>query len=187
MGYLIGYLIAYVISGVIFGFITQYIANSKGYDGGFAWGFWLGIIGVLVVGFRPNQYEAQTISTNQLSGRPTTVSSGYAPNAPKGWQCVCGSRNPSSVDYCMSCHRSKEEVTEERVNCPHCGAKNKISNETCFACGKSMKEENKPENIISEGKEDYVVLLQKLSKLRDQGVLTEEEYNQKKKEILEKM
>ena len=48
-------LISYVIMGVIFGFITKYIANSKGYDGGFAWGFWLGIIGILVVGFRPNQ------------------------------------------------------------------------------------------------------------------------------------
>lgn len=33
------FLIAYLIQGVIFGVITRYVANSKGYDGGFAWGF----------------------------------------------------------------------------------------------------------------------------------------------------
>lgn len=49
-----GWIIGYIISGFFFGFITKYIAKSKGYSGGFSWRFWLGIIGLLIVGFRPN-------------------------------------------------------------------------------------------------------------------------------------
>lgn len=55
------FLIAYIVQGTIFGFITKHVAESKGYDGGFAWGFWLGIIGLIVVGFKPNiQHNGQT-------------------------------------------------------------------------------------------------------------------------------
>lgn len=61
-------LIGYIINGIIFGSITRYISRSKGYENGFAWGFWLGIIGLLVVGFRPDQrVQAQTPSTNWSS------------------------------------------------------------------------------------------------------------------------
>ena len=51
-------LIAYVFQGIIFGVICSYVASTKGYNGGFAWGFFLGIIGLLVVGFRPNLTQA---------------------------------------------------------------------------------------------------------------------------------
>lgn len=51
-------LIFYLVGGMIFGCAARAIANSKGYDGGFAWGFWLWIIGLLVVGFRPDQSTA---------------------------------------------------------------------------------------------------------------------------------
>ena len=123
LGYLIGWVI-WVIASCIFGFIAQYIAESKGYGTGFAWGFWLGVIGLLVVGFRPTitqqSYATQNYNTSLFSGNASS-------NTPKatGWECVCGAKNPSSMNYCLSCRRSKEEATEERVNCPHCGAKNK--------------------------------------------------------------
>lgn len=37
----------------IFGSITRSMNRDKGYDGGFAWGFFLGIIGIIVVAVRP--------------------------------------------------------------------------------------------------------------------------------------
>ena len=53
-GFFVVILLAYLITGVIFGTITKYISGTKGYESGFAWGFWLGLIGLLVVGFRAN-------------------------------------------------------------------------------------------------------------------------------------
>ena len=46
--------LAFVIQGCIWGVITRYICQMKGHQKGFAWGFWLGLIGLLVVGFLPN-------------------------------------------------------------------------------------------------------------------------------------
>ena len=34
---------------IVFGCITKYLANNKGYDSGFAWGFFLSIVGLIVV------------------------------------------------------------------------------------------------------------------------------------------
>lgn len=47
-----GFIVA-VILGVVCGFITKSMNESKGYEGGFAWGFWLNIIGIIVVAVRP--------------------------------------------------------------------------------------------------------------------------------------
>ncbi|MDE6035743.1 MAG: hypothetical protein K2G36_07535 [Ruminococcus sp.] len=45
---------AVIFSAVIWGFVTRTISKNKGYKGGFWWGFWLNIIGVIVVACRPN-------------------------------------------------------------------------------------------------------------------------------------
>jgi len=47
----------YMVNGLVFGALTSYISRMKGYESGFAWGFWLGLIGLLVVGFRPAQNQ----------------------------------------------------------------------------------------------------------------------------------
>lgn len=46
-------IIVVIIISVICGFITKSINQNKGYDGGFAWGFFLWIIGIIVVAVRP--------------------------------------------------------------------------------------------------------------------------------------
>ena len=43
-----------LIVNIIFGIATRAISRSKGYDGGFAWGFFLGIIGIIVVACKAN-------------------------------------------------------------------------------------------------------------------------------------
>jgi hypothetical protein len=52
MIYWIVYIIFALIVGIVFGFVCRAIVRNKGYDAadnhGFAWGFWLGIIGLIV-------------------------------------------------------------------------------------------------------------------------------------------
>ena len=45
----LGYILVVLIWAVIWGCITKKINQDKGYEGGFAWGFWLGLIGLIVV------------------------------------------------------------------------------------------------------------------------------------------
>ncbi len=96
----------YLILSVVFGCITNSMAVNKGYDGGFGWGFWLGIIGIIVVAVRP------IMNANSASEQGVTTAA-------------------TSVDDCAA--------------------------------------------------------LEKLAKLHEQGILTDEEFQQKKANILSRM
>lgn len=67
----IAYIIGVLIASCIFGFITKTMNENKGYQGGFAWGFWLTIIGVIVVACKPdNRINSQQNQNNlQISGQ----------------------------------------------------------------------------------------------------------------------
>jgi len=52
--WLIVAVIAAVVESVIFGAITRAINRAKNRDGGFWWGFFLGVIGIIVVAVRPS-------------------------------------------------------------------------------------------------------------------------------------
>ena len=42
-----------LIYGLVCGFVSKSINNNRGRDGGFWWGFFLGVIGIIVVAVRP--------------------------------------------------------------------------------------------------------------------------------------
>lgn len=191
-------IIAYLIQGLIFGFITQHVAESKGYSTGFAWGFWLGIIGLLVVGFKPNAPSKAKPANNPTysnasSGGRIVHQASTRPSQNKGWVCNCGATNPSSHDFCMSCYKSRgDNKPINKINCPHCGASNNSTNKLCFACNKALAVE--PLEIQSESTptvvdtvSDNSELLETLAKLHDKGILTDEEFQQKKASILARM
>lgn len=54
------YVVASLISGLIFGFVCEKIANPKNIHG-FLWGFFLGVIGVIVVFCLPPQEKRNKI------------------------------------------------------------------------------------------------------------------------------
>lgn len=62
--YIIIAVCVFLVQGLIFGFITRAIADSKGYDGGFWWGFFLGILGLIVVAVRPTMTKVESDQGN---------------------------------------------------------------------------------------------------------------------------
>ena len=51
--YAISYFIVSLIVCIVCGFVTKSINNSRGREGGFWWGFFLTIIGIIIVAVRP--------------------------------------------------------------------------------------------------------------------------------------
>ncbi len=138
------WLVGLIVQGLIFGFAAQHIAESKGYQTGFAWGFWLSWIGLLVVVARPNMVvPVQTengarlihLAENMPDTRTKTASEHQ-------WQCICGTKNPSGATVCQSCRqpRNAMERNYEKVRCPHCGAMTRKENRLCFACSQPWAE-----------------------------------------------
>lgn len=186
---MLGLLLAYVIQGVIFGVICSYVASTKGYDGGFAWGFFLGIVGLMVVGFRPNLTQASAEEGTPLYPAAQTTSK-------PEWECVCGGKNPDALHYCLSCRRERNASTVVRkITCPHCGASNRETNALCFACNKPLREEapvlpeatEKGERKEPQLQDSIPDLIAQLGRLHTQGILTDEEFQQKKADLLAKL
>ena len=190
-----------LIRSVFWGFVAQHISSSKGYETGFAWGFWLGLIGVFVVAVKP---EINTLAysygeRNQYWKKYRELSSQAS------WRCVCSQENAAELQYCTRCKRTRKEgenKTTEKVECLYCGAKNNASNEECFACGRSLKNSSytpavqtvrqetsstleMPKQVV--GDVDSLEALKKLAELRDLGVLTEKEFQEKKAAIMAKI
>lgn len=193
---MLGVILVYTIQGIIFGAITRYVADSKGYDGGFWWGFFLGIIGLLVVGFRPNQ-TAQPASSASSAYWDNLQDNASGSTKHAMWRCVCGTENPVTLSYCTRCRRTRKETdTGTREKCPHCGAMNRSDNATCFACGQPIHEENVPaqkelppvkETTPAQTQQEALALLESLSALHQQGILTDDEFAEKKKQILSRI
>jgi len=96
VGCIIGLLISFV-----FGCITLSINENKGYEGGFAWGFWLGIIGIIVVACKPTYVPAEMYSSEKASGGLGRGS----------WKCSCGRYNANDISSCI-CGRSKDDLLQ---------------------------------------------------------------------------
>lgn len=177
-------LLVCLLHRLLLGAISAYVAASKGYSGGFAWGFFLGVIGLLVVGFRPTLAQPAQLSASMA-----------APSRPKpSWICVCGAKNSDGLDVCLSCRRDRHEGEEapKRV-CPYCGAANRAANTCCFACGKPMDKASHPGVEAAEAAASVAepvsipALIEQLKQLHVHGVLTDEEFQQKKTELLRRL
>ena len=118
----------------------------------------------------------------------------------------CGANLKSGVRFCSKCGTKVaiDEPTEgapKLKSCPKCGKLLAIHLKFCTECGTMVAidapkveenaakvTENQPDNqIANEPKrsiEQQIEVLQKLKALVDDGVLSQEEFEQKKKEIL---
>ncbi len=155
--FLIVYAVAAIIVCCIFGVVTKKINESKGYYGGFAWGFWLGIIGIIIVSCKPAVRSSYSNPQNMPNGyreereNPLAYSNG-------GWRCeFCDRANPGHKMLC-DCGRSRNESEQKKARLRAEGAKQ----------GKTVKE----------------IQLEGAKKMLDDGLITQEEYEEKRRKIL---
>lgn len=156
--WLIALIFIYLIQGIIFGFATDTAIKNKGYfDNWFWWGFFFGLIALLVALSKPDCHASQeTISPNPPSRSDETGKN-------HRWECAfCHLTNEDYITTCC-CGKSRQD-TEEKLQ------------------AEKKKIETKKETKKSET--DTIDLLERYKKLLDSGALTQEEFDDKKKEIL---
>ncbi len=159
---LFGYFIGVIIWGIIWGFISKHVNESKGYDGGFAWGFWLGFIGLIVVACKPDNRSSYYSSQSSYGSGPAPSLFDNNPSVDT-WRCYkCTKRNPSYQTTC-SCGLSKTE--SDRLYRDGDTAKKSVALPA-----------PKPANEADE--------IARFKKMLDDGMITEEEFQAKKKQIL---
>ncbi|MBR4344276.1 MAG: SHOCT domain-containing protein [Lachnospiraceae bacterium] len=166
------YILSYVIAACICGAICQHINESKGYYGGFAWGF-LGVIGIIVVACRSDSpakmasYIRQSEALSRLSSiaeNPTATASRRRMG--NDWICAkCGRIVPGYSSGCTCGMRRDESSRIMEAQ--------KLEKE---AAEKSANEQREELNNIE--------ILIKYKELFDKGVITQEEFDKKKESIL---
>lgn len=221
---------AWLIESCIFGAITQAINERKGYEGGFWWGFFLGVIGIIVVACRESCYTAGYIApgdsvyiSKKVAEKPIDMD---APVPDGGWRCICGRAHEPYVSSC-ACGQTKRAVLDSTATVTRfvplskpappppkpqdwtcaCGREHP-SYETSCICG-TTKHEVLTANIILPDPEPVLIpdempepvlipdaspeptdddqsiqTLRKYKTLLDDGVITQEDYDTKKKQLL---
>lgn len=139
----------------ILGAISKTVNEKNGYFGGFAWGFWLGIIGIIVVAVRqPPFYHSSESIIIPEHGKKLPASAISEEDAPNGWHCRCGRYNAQYVSSCV--------------------------------CGISKREAMSPQPEVVEPDDEMkkIAALKEYQKLLEDGIITQDEFDAKKKAIL---
>ncbi|HCL03902.1 MAG TPA: hypothetical protein DHW61_16095 [Lachnoclostridium phytofermentans] len=164
------WLLGVIIRGVIWGCATNAVVNNKGYnENWFWWGFFFGFIALIVALTKPECYISYDYQSSSLLSQAAQEESGKRMLRNDGWKCQCGRVNPSYTGTC-ACGRSKDMVDEQ---------KRKAEEER-----KKAEEEKKSQEKLAE---DNLKLdnLKKMKELLDVGAITQEEYDTKKKQLLD--
>lgn len=194
------YMIYCLIWGAIWGAISSVVGKNRGYNPGtsFLWGFLLGLIGFIVV-----------IARKDLTKDPGYDAQGYYPpgyypqgapmNAQQGrlWFCTkCGMQN-GNTNTCVRCG-------EQYWFCSMCGTPNSYATHVCGKCGYSgsaggyvnteqpQYQAQYQQQMPVQTPNDYASFtanngpdeLMRYKELLDRGVITQEEFDAKKKQIL---
>lgn len=105
-----------------------------------------------------------------------------------GWKCVCGDVNHNYVSSC-ACGRSRREgdVKNQIKEEPKKGEEQKTKEKEAFLSGKHLREPvttHSTDEERSSTNTSYVDEIRKLKALLDEGIITQEEFNAKKKQLM---
>ena len=171
-------IVSLLIFNIICGAISEKINKEKGYDGGFAWGFLLCILGIVVTAVRPYRQTNET-RNNNVSDVPHIF-----------WCTGCGSTFSSSNSKhteCPTCKCTLKETTILAEDWRRLSSEEKLQLKREFANGKHIKSslynDNNKEKTDSSSfsKADEI---RKFKDLLDEGAITEEEYETAKTKLL---
>lgn len=143
-----------VIGSAMCGIITSVINKRKGYSGGFCWGFFLGVIGIFIVTMRNYKEDNDVMDRGQIEKENEKFL-----NERDGWECPCCNRLHGLFETICICGFS---MNEDLIN-----EENEKNRETFIKAAKSEEE-----------------LISKYKDMLDSGLITEEEFREKKKKIL---
>ncbi len=87
---------------VIFGFITSSMNEEKGYSSGFAWGFFLGVIGIIIIAIRPFKPENNENAYTDNNGNISELQNRH-------------------LSYCLSCRSVWMMRNGQAEECSNCG------------------------------------------------------------------
>lgn len=174
--YWVVYSIISLIVACIMGAVTKHINESKGRDGGFAWGFWLGAIGIIVVACRPSLIDHTATPSRSYYGssQPSLTQNGTPAN---GWRCTCGKSHYSYESSCI-CGRTKASVAVEKLNTSSPSVPKVVE------AAPAPQKETAPQPQPALSEEKTLELLKEYKGLLDSGVISQEEFDAKKKQLL---
>ncbi len=167
--------------GVIWGIVTNKILENKGYDDNwFWWGFFFGIFAVIVAASKPKAPESTPVSyyhfdesSNSGNGRFNISRGGYDKN--DSWKCrKCGRINPL---YTGTCACGNTKYSQSRPAVTPAPATTTATSQIVIPATISVSEKSETVDKFSQIKE-YKELL-------DVGIITQEEFDKKKKELLD--
>lgn len=210
-GYIFICLIAGLIEAVIFGLISQAINEKRGYEGGFWWGFFLGVIGIIVVALKEPYYTVHYVpDSDGVYKAPKMGQTPIDKDAPVptgGWRCICGRAHRPYESSC-ACGQTKRAVLDGTATVPQsaepmipqdwvctCGRAH-ASYESSCVCGRTKHEVVTAGVVLPEpvpiqeplpvpaDEDERVQMLRKYKALLDDGVITQEDYDAKKKQLL---
>lgn len=161
IGLIFAALFSFIVRGLIWGFVSQTVNENKGYDGGFGWGFWLGLIGLIVVAIKPENISHSNYSAPSIpaTSEQINIERGMLNS---GWKCdKCGRYNPEYTTRCA------------------CGMAKAVNETNRRIADKKAKAPSPQQQEL-----DNLRLVKEYKELLDAGAITEAEFEAKKKELL---
>lgn len=174
-----------IIWGIVWGCVANLVIHNKGYDENwFWWGFFFSFVAVIVAATKPENRTWNHGSTNDSEGysfgsnygRSNLFHDTSSTARQEGmWECAwCHKMNNNYVGTC-SCGKTKAESDTKRQE------DEQISK--AFYEAQKTAETVEPVNETQKTL-DNIEAIKKLKELLDIGAITQEEFNQKKKELL---
>lgn len=149
------YIILAILWAVIWGCITKKVNENKGYYGGFWLGFWLGFIGLIIVSCKEDNRPAYNSTTDYIAPLEKSEDS---------WKCAkCGRYNSGYVCECGLLKGDSALLEKQQAE------RNKQKSE------EKVKSDKEVENLQK---------LKAYKDLLDSGVISQEEFDKKKTELL---
>ena len=165
-----------LIERIIFGCITAKINSCKGRDGGFAWGFFLCGIGIIVTATRASliKEERHPLYTNPAVFLEKEKPAPQPPvQAAKTWKCVsCGHENALGSASCTEC----DEPRRYRWTCAGCGRKNEAGDKFCPDCGNAWSAEQEKSLCNAAPDESFIDELRALDSAAGIAAAFEEKF-----------
>jgi len=168
-------LIGAIISGLIFGWICKGISERRGMEGGFWWGFFLWLIGVIIVAVRPKDEKSQ----ESLLDNTTHIF--FCPNCKKAYSGLSAKNNTK----CLACGGMLMETTVLADTWRSYSEFTKDEMKRAFMNGQYLRNDNvAPRFSTSPSPASGADEIKKYKELMDSGIITQEEFEAKKKQIL---